>query len=66
MTRKNSSRDWDCEKIVNLVTESRALEDLMLSQYPGLLFEWQVRKEGDGEEKRYIFVGLDYRELSFF
>ncbi|PIO07552.1 hypothetical protein COU59_03285 [Candidatus Pacearchaeota archaeon CG10_big_fil_rev_8_21_14_0_10_34_12] len=52
--------------IVNLVTKSKVLEDLMLSEYPGLLFEWQIKKVGDEENKKYIFTNLDYRELNLF
>ncbi len=54
------------QAIVNLVTRSKILEDLILSEYPGLLFKEQIEKKGEGEDKIYLFRNLDYNELNMF
>ena len=44
--------------IVDLVTRERELEDLMLKEYAGKIFEDQVAKSGEGEDKIFHFLGL--------
>lgn len=51
---------WD------LMTTSRELEDLVLKEYPGRIFEHQIMKIPFGEKKAYIFTGLDQDVLFDF
>lgn len=51
---------------VDLVTREKKLESLMLEEYPGKIFGGQVAKSGEGEDKVFYFLGLDYGELTKF
>lgn len=52
--------------LVDLSATERALEDLMLSEYPEKIFGNQVTKTGEGKNKVYGFLGLDYDVLARF
>lgn len=52
--------------LVNLSTTDKILEDLILTEYPGKIFEDQVSKTDNGERKPYCFSGLEYEELTKF
>ena len=52
--------------IVDLITSERDLEGLMLSEYPGKIFRNQIAELGEGKNKTYSFIGLDYNELTAF
>lgn len=52
--------------LVDLLTLEKDLEDLMLSEYPGILKEEQIVKSKKGERKVYSFFGLEYEELTSF
>ena len=52
--------------LVDFSTTEKNLEDLMLAEYPGKIFEDQIKKVGEGKKKTYYFLSLDYEELSKF
>ena len=52
--------------LVDLTTKSRILEDLILTDYQGIILEEQVRKTGEDKNKLYHFLKLNYEELMDF
>ena len=52
--------------LVDLVTSEKIMEDLMLESYPGTMRENQIEKKGEGKNKVFYFLGLDYKELTSF
>jgi hypothetical protein len=54
------------EKIVDLFTHDRDLEDLMLSEFPGKIFPEQYEKDTTENPHLFCFYGLDYMSVSDF
>lgn len=52
--------------IVDLLTSEKILGDLILTEYPGKIFENQVSKTNKGKRKIYCFSKLEYKELMKF
>ena len=52
--------------LVDLVTPEKDLENFMISEYPRKIFDDQIAKFGEGKNETYLFIGLDYMELTVF
>ena len=50
----------------DLFTPSRDLEDIMLREYPGRIYEWQYYQGTSQGEKIYCFFELEKNELLGF
>lgn len=53
-------------RLVNLFTHSIELEDLILSKYPGKIFENQHHVDSTEKTKLYCFFDLSYNQLTKF
>ncbi len=62
MPRKKKPR----KKLVDLFTHSIELEDFILSQYPGKLFENQHHVDTSEPERLYCFYNLNNKTLEEF
>lgn len=56
----------DMEERVDLFTYSKELEDIMLAEYPGKIFENQHEIDETEENKMYCFYNLNRKELIDF
>jgi len=66
MSWKKSNEGIRVPEKVDLFTHSRELEDLILSEYPGTIFENQHYIDDSKKEKTYCFYDLDYAVLRDF
>jgi N-acetylneuraminic acid mutarotase len=54
------------KQLVTIETESRDLEDIMLKEYPGKIFERNHVVSTISGKKVYSFLGLDKKEFENF
>ena len=53
-------------QLVNLITNNPKIEDLILTEYPGRIFERQCLKVGNRNSRTYLFINLDEETLHKF